>query len=100
LRLVVALSFSQRYNKYCTQISIDSQLNPITICFMTARGIKKFLERQPFRPFTVLLANGTKYSLNHPRDFGAPKDYHIILRFGKTAAQVIEAESIVKIVDK
>ncbi len=62
--------------------------------------IRNLVERQPFRPFGVRLSNGAQYSFNHPREFGAPGDFHIIVFFGQTDAVRIDTENIVEIFEK
>jgi hypothetical protein len=41
--------------------------------------IKKFVDRYPFRPFSVRLSNGASYTFRELRDFGAPKDCHVLV---------------------
>jgi hypothetical protein len=65
---------------------------------MKAREIKKIAERRPFRPFAVRLTNGAEYEFRDQRDFGAPRDFHIIIHFGKSEAVLIDTDSIVEIV--
>lgn len=67
---------------------------------MKLSEIKQLAERQPFRPFEVRLSNGAKYSFNEPREFGAPKDFHIIFFFGESDAVLIDTENIVEIFAK
>lgn len=62
--------------------------------------IKQLVERQPFRAFGVRLSNGAQYSFNNPREFGAPRDYHIIFFFGESEAVRIDTENIVEIFEK
>jgi hypothetical protein len=62
--------------------------------------IRQLVERQPFRPFGVRLSNGAKYSFNEAREFGAPKDLHIIFFFGESESVLIDAENIVEIFTK
>ena len=66
---------------------------------MKVTDVKEAAERQPFRPFAVRLNNGTEYTFNTPRDFGAPKDYHLIFYFGETTSVRIDADSITEIID-
>jgi hypothetical protein len=61
--------------------------------------IKYIAERQPFRPFAVRLSNGAQYTFNEPREFGAPRDYHIVFFFGHTEAVRIDTESIVELIE-
>jgi hypothetical protein len=67
---------------------------------MKVEDIKSLAERQPFRPFVVRLVNGAQYTFNDPRDFGAPKDYHMVFYFGQTEAVRIDTESIVEIIER
>ena len=62
--------------------------------------IKQLIERQPFRPFGVRLSNGAQYFFNEPREFGAPKDFHMIFFFGESEAVRIDTENIVEIFEK
>ncbi len=62
--------------------------------------IKSLVERQPFRPFAVRLSNGAQYSFKEAREFGAPKDYHMIFFFGESEAVRIDTESIVEIFER
>ena len=62
--------------------------------------IKNLIERQPFRSFPVRLSNGAQYSFNDPREFGAPRDFHIIFFLGETDAVRIDTENIVEIFKK
>lgn len=64
---------------------------------MKVEEIKNVAERQPFRPFSVRLTNGARYNFNHPREFGAPQDYHIVFFFGPTEAVPIDSENIAEI---
>jgi hypothetical protein len=65
---------------------------------MKVKDIKRLVERQPFRPFGVRLNNGAQYLFKEPRDVGAPKDYHLLMYFGKDAFTIIETDSIVEII--
>ena len=67
---------------------------------MKAAEIKSLVERQPFRPFAVRLSNGAQYSFNEPKEFGAPKDFHMIFFFGETDAVRIDTENIVEIFER
>ena len=62
--------------------------------------IKSLVERQPFRPFAVRLSNGAQYSFKEAREFGAPKDYHMIFFFGESEAVRIDTERIVEIFER
>ena len=67
---------------------------------MKVAEIKNLVERQPFRPFTVRLSNGAQYTFNEPREFGAPKDLHIVIYFGESEAVRIDTENIVEIIER
>ena len=64
---------------------------------MKVQEIQNFVERRPFRPFSVRLDNGARYTFKEPRDVGAPKDYRLIIYFGKTEAVRIDTDSITEI---
>lgn len=64
---------------------------------MQAADLKAIAERRPFRPFSVRLSNGARYTFSEPRSFGAPADYHVILHFGETDYAILDAENIVEI---
>ena len=49
---------------------------------MQATQIKSRVERTPFRPFSIRLTNGAEYEFREARDFGAPRDFHVIIYFG------------------
>lgn len=67
---------------------------------MNSAKIKDVVERRPFRPFTVRLNNGAQYSFKDARDVGAPKDFRLIIYFGKSEAVRIDAASIVEIFER
>ena len=67
---------------------------------MKVEDIKGLAERQPFRPFSVRLVNGVRYTFKKAREFGAPKDYHIIFFFGETEAVRIDTDSIVEVIER
>ena len=62
--------------------------------------IKSIAERQPFRPFSVRLNNGAQYTFTSSREFGAPRDYHMVFYFGETEAVRIDTDSIVEIIER
>jgi len=64
---------------------------------MEVQKIQNFIERQPFRPFGIRLNDGVEYIFNEPRDLGAPKDYRLLIYFGKTEAVRIDLDSITEI---
>ncbi len=65
---------------------------------MKPTAIKDIAERQPFRPFTVRLNNGTRYTFTEPRNLGAPGHYREIFYFADTKWVLIDAESIAEII--
>ncbi len=67
---------------------------------MKAAEIKGFAEKEPFRPFAVRLNNGVQYNFASPRDFGAPKDYRVIVYFGDAQLVVIDPDSIVEVIQQ
>ncbi|MGA2660002.1 MAG: hypothetical protein ABSH34_21075 [Verrucomicrobiota bacterium] len=67
---------------------------------MKGADVKDLVERQPFRPFTVRVNNGTQYTFSEPRNFGAPEDYHVIVFFGKSELVLIDTASIREIVQR
>ena len=64
---------------------------------MKVAEIRDLVERRPFRPFAVRLTNGAQYSFKDARDVGAPKDFRLIIYFGKLEAVRIDTGSIVEI---
>ena len=66
---------------------------------MKVDDIKSLAERTPFRPFAVRLNNGARYTFSEPRDFGAPRNFHMIFYFGKSEAVRIDTDSIVEIIE-
>ena len=62
--------------------------------------LKRFAKKKPFRPFGVRLSNGARYFFTEERDFGAPKDFHMIFFFGQSDAVRIDTENIVEIFEK
>jgi hypothetical protein len=67
---------------------------------MKVAEIKELVERRPFRPFSVRLSNGAQYTFKESRDVGAPKDYRLIIYFGKSEAVRIDTGSIVEIFER
>ena len=64
---------------------------------MKVPEIKEWVERKPFRPFAVRLMTGAQYVFKEPRGIGAPRDYRLIIHFGKSEAVRIDTDSIVEI---
>jgi len=64
---------------------------------MKTAELKRIAQRRPFRPFAVRLSNGARYISNDERNFGAPKDFHVIVFFGQKDIVVIDTENIVKV---
>jgi hypothetical protein len=67
---------------------------------MEVADVKKLAERQPFRPFIVRVNNGEQYTFSEVRNFGAPKDYHVIVFFGDSELLLIDTESITEIIER
>ena len=67
---------------------------------MKVDEIRSLAERQPFRPFAVRLNNGAQYVFNNPREFGAPRSYHMIFFFGEDEAVRIDTESITEVIER
>ena len=67
---------------------------------MKAIDIRDLAERQPFRPFAVRLSSGVSFSFREPRQFGAPRDYRLIVFFGDTEAVRIDTDSIVEVMEQ
>ncbi|MBI5775328.1 MAG: hypothetical protein HZA89_16530 [Verrucomicrobia bacterium] len=67
---------------------------------MKTAEIKDLVERRPFRPFAVRLTNGAQYSFKDARDVGAPKDYRLLIYFGRSEAVRIDTDSIVEIFER
>jgi hypothetical protein len=67
---------------------------------MKMADLKRVAQREPFRPFGVRLSNGARYFFEEPRQFGAPKDFHLIVFFGAKDFVLIDAENIVEILEK
>lgn len=66
---------------------------------MNLNAFKVVAERTPFRPFTIRLSNGAQYSFNDPREFGAPRDLHVIVYFGANNLVMIDPDQIVEVID-
>jgi hypothetical protein len=62
--------------------------------------IKHLVERRPFRRFSLRLSNGALYDFKNPRDVGAPKDYRLIIYFGKSEAVRIDTDNIVELLEQ
>jgi hypothetical protein len=68
---------------------------------MKAEELKRFADREPFRPFAVRLSAGVEYSFNEPRQFGAPRDFSVIFFFGDAGGwALIDTENIVELFPK
>ena len=67
---------------------------------MKVADVKEFVERQPFRPFIVRVNSGAQYAFNEPRDFGARKDYRVIVFFGESELALIDTDSITEIIQR
>jgi hypothetical protein len=60
--------------------------------------IKKFVDRYPFRPFSVRLSNGASYTFRELRDFGGPKDCHVLVYFGEKDWVLIDPDNVVEVI--
>jgi hypothetical protein len=67
---------------------------------MKVTEIRHLAERQPFRPFTVRLSNGAHYTFNESREFGAPRDFHIVVFFGESEVVRIDTANIAEIIER
>jgi hypothetical protein len=67
---------------------------------MKVAEIKGLVERNPFRPFSVRLSNGAQYTFKDSKDVGAPRDYRLLIYFGKSEAVRIDTDSIVEIFER
>jgi hypothetical protein len=67
---------------------------------MQVDQIKQVASRNPFRPFTIRLSNGTTYDFKEPRNFGAPRDMHTVFYFGENEWVLIDPVHIVELVDR
>ncbi len=66
---------------------------------MDASEIKRFAEREPFRPFGLRLTNGAEYVFNEPREFGAPRSFRTIWYFGGDDSVLIDPVNVTEIFD-
>lgn len=66
---------------------------------MDIKSFKVVADRTPFRPFTIRLTNGAEYSFKDQRQFGAPRDLHVICYFGENNMVLIDPDQIVEVVD-
>ena len=64
---------------------------------MKTAELKRVAQRRPFRPFGIRLSNGARYFFREARQFGAPKDFHVIFFFGQKDWALIDTENIVEI---
>lgn len=64
---------------------------------MKTAELRRIAQRRPSRPFAVCLSKGARYIFNDARNFGAPKDFHVIVFFGQKDIVVIDTENIVKV---
>ncbi len=63
-----------------------------------ARAWKGFSERQPFRPFTLELASGSRIEINHPEAVTFDEEL-IICKATRGIRSVIECASVVRFID-
>jgi hypothetical protein len=65
---------------------------------MKTPELKKLVEREPFRPFSIRLTNGALYKFEDRRDLGAPRKLsHTLFYFGETDFALIDIDNIVEI---
>ena len=80
--------------------TLEKSENRCMVPAVRTSEIKEVAERQPFRPFTVRLSNGAEYAFTEPRQFGAPKNFRIIVFFGDSEAVRIDTDSIVEVIEQ
>lgn len=66
---------------------------------MNIDAFKVVAGRTPFRPFSIRLSNGAQYSFRDQREFGAPRDLHVICYFGENNLVLIDPDQIVDVID-
>lgn len=66
---------------------------------MNFESFKLIAARTPFQPFTIRLSNGAQYSFREQREFGAPRDLHVICYFGESNLVLIDPDQIVEVID-
>jgi hypothetical protein len=62
---------------------------------MKTEELRQFVDRIPFRPFSVRLSDGRHYDFLNLRDFGAPKSCRTLAYFGSNDFVLIDIENIV-----
>ena len=68
---------------------------------MKTQDIQPFVERVPFRKFSVRLSNGARYAFETIKDVGATKDLSTLIYFGNEGGLVlIDTENIVEVIDE
>ena len=80
--------------------AIDRQVKPDLRFSYELEAFKVVAGRTPFRPFAVRLLNGAKYSFREQREFGAPRDLHVICFFGDNNMVLIDPDQIVEVIDR
>ena len=66
----------------------------------TQKQLHQYVNRQPFRPFSVRLSNGARYDFKTARDLGAPRNPGwTLVYFGANDLVIIDVENIVEIID-
>ena len=66
---------------------------------MNVETFKIVAGRTPFLPFTIRLSNGAQYVFRDQREFGAPRDLHVICYFGESNMVLIDPGQIVEVID-
>jgi hypothetical protein len=68
---------------------------------MKTTELQQFIDRNPFRSFSVRLSNGKLYQFQRPKDLGASKKLHTLVYFDDSGSVVlIDTENIVEIIDE
>lgn len=68
---------------------------------MKTQELQPFVDRTPFRRFSVRLLNGKLYQFAKPKDLGATKDLNTLIYFSDHGGLVlIDAEHIVEVIDE
>lgn len=67
---------------------------------MKPQDLKSFVQRSPFRAFSVRLSNGAVYDFKKREDLGATKNLQTLVYFANRGGLVlIDSENIVEIIE-
>ena len=67
---------------------------------MNITALEPILEREPFRPFSIIMSNGGEYEINEPRELGFPRKVtDTLIYFGDDNWTLIDVENITEIVN-